>query len=357
MSRNVPEIRIGRRTVGEGWPLFVIAEIGLNHGGSIDRALALVDAAARAGASAIKLQTLDADQLVTQGAPAPMHVRAESLREFFATFELDEAAHRTVVARARAHGLAVMATPLSESAVDLLERVGIDAFKIASGDITWDRLIRRAASTGKPIVMSTGMATLAETAHAVASARLGGATAIALLHCVSAYPVPEGSENLGAIATLAQAFSVPVGLSDHGRDGSALPLAVAIRASLYERHIVTSKDDGSIDAEVSSDPDALARMVREAARVTEALGTGEKVCLPAEAPNRTASRRALYATRELKAGHIVSAADVVALRPELGLRANRYADVIGVRLERDLEPGMPFLESDVLHSLDVSHVA
>jgi len=357
MSRNTTTMQIHGRAVGVGHPLFVIAEIGLNHSGSVERALALVDAAADAGASAIKLQTLEADRLVSPCAPPPAHVRAGSMRDFFSTFELDEAAHRVIVDRARSRGLAVLATPLSESAVDMLERVGIDAFKIASGDLTWDQLIRRCARTGKPLVMSTGMATLAETARAVASARLAGGASVALLHCVSAYPVPECSENLRAIATLADAFTMPVGFSDHGRDGFALPLAVAVGASLYERHIVLSKDDGSIDADVSSDPRELAALVAAAARVVEAMGTGEKVCLPAEAPNQAASRRALYATRSLPAGHIVAAADMVALRPSVGVRANRERELLGVQLTRDIDAGMPFLDSDLFHSERVSHVA
>ncbi|MEP7118681.1 MAG: N-acetylneuraminate synthase family protein, partial [Acidobacteriota bacterium] len=167
MSHDLTLMRIGPRVAGEGAPLFVIAEIGLNHDGSVERALNLVDAAAAAGASAVKLQTLDASALVAPGAPAPAHLEAGSMVDFFRRFELDEAAHVRVVARARERGLAVLATPLSEDAVDLLERVGIDAYKIASGDITWERLIRKAAATGKPVVISTGMANLSEVQRAL----------------------------------------------------------------------------------------------------------------------------------------------------------------------------------------------
>jgi N,N'-diacetyllegionaminate synthase len=159
VERAVP-IRIAGRTIGPEAPLFVIAEIGLNHGGSPDEALRLVDAAARSGASAVKLQTLFADGLVASHCPAPAHVAADSLRDFFRQFELDEPAHGRVAARARRAGLAVMSTPFDETAVDLLERIGVDAYKVASGDLTHVGLIRRIAMTGKPMVLSTGMSTI-----------------------------------------------------------------------------------------------------------------------------------------------------------------------------------------------------
>src|SRR5262245_48703437 len=212
MLLDTPVITIGGRRVAEDVPLFAIAEIGINHGGSIDRASALVDAAASAGAHAIKLQTIIARELVAESCPAPRHVRANSLVDFFARFELDEAAHQLLADQARAHGLKVMSTPFSLDAVDMLERVGVDAYKIASGDLTWDQLIARCASTGKPLVISTGLSTLAEVHHALAVARAAGARHVALLHCVSAYPVPRGSENLLAIGRLLKECRVPVGL-------------------------------------------------------------------------------------------------------------------------------------------------
>jgi sialic acid synthase SpsE len=339
-------IEIGGRVVGAGEPLFAIAEIGLNHGGSVDRALALVDAAAAAKASAIKLQTLVASELVTADAPAPAHVGATSMAEFFARFELDESAHRQVVDRARRHGLLVLATPLSLRAVDMLERVGVDAYKIASGDITWMELIRKCAATGKPLVMSTGMAALDEVCRAVRWAQ--PSAGVALMHCVSAYPVPRGSENLRAILTLARSFGSPVGLSDHGHDGFSLPIAVALGASLYERHIMLAAGDGSIDADVSSTPAELAAMIQAAERARDTLGTGEKVCLPAERPNLVPSRRALYASRPLRAGAIIAPADLMALRPGRGLTADRQPELVGRRISRDMDTGTPFEDSDVV---------
>ena len=339
-------LQIGHRAVGPNGPLFVIAELGLNHGGSVARALALVDAAAAAGAAAVKLQTLFADELVAASCPALAHVSSESLRDLFRGFELDEPAHRAIAARARERGLAFMATPFSERAVDLLNRVGVDAFKIASGDLTWDRLIARTAASGKPLVISTGMASMGEVSHAVVVARQAGATNLALLHCVSAYPVPRGHENLRAVGSLAAAFDVPVGLSDHGDDAFAVPMAIALGASLYERHLVLGAGDGSIDAAVSSTPEQLSALIDAAARARAAMGSGRKTCLPVEAINKPASRRGLYAARALPHGHVVGDADVVALRPALGLGAERQRDLVGARLARTVPAGHAFTAED-----------
>jgi sialic acid synthase SpsE len=306
-----------------------------------------VDDAAEAGASAIKVQTMLAGDLVAADCPAPAHVRAGSLGAFFAQFELSEAAHRAIALRARARGLAVMATPFSLRAVDLLERIDVDAYKIASGDLTYHGLVDGCARTGKPLVLSTGMATEPEITHAVWSAARAGARHMALLHCVSAYPVPRGSENLRAIATLASAFRMPVGLSDHGAVASAVPIAVTLGASLYERHVMLDGDDEAVDRAVSSTSAELAAIVRMAADAAAALGHGRKECLPAETGNLAPSRRSLRAARYLPAGHVVGAEDVAVLRPGTGLPPAREADLIGVRLTRRVDDGAPFVESDL----------
>lgn len=358
MLPDATQVRIGGRTAGDGAPLFVIAEIGLNHDGSIDRALALVDAAAAAGASAVKVQALIAAELVAPGAPAPLHVEATSMVDFFRRFELDEAGYARLAARARERGLAFIATPFSESAVDMLTRVGVDAWKIASGDVTWERLIQRCGATGQPVIISTGMSSLQDAQRALFWATRAGSDGVALLHCVSAYPVPQGSENLRAIATLGMACRAVVGFSDHSADGFAVPLAVAMGAAIYERHLVLHADDHSIDAEVSSTPGELAAMIRAAARTTAALGNGLKTCQPAEKGNLEPSRRALYARRRLPAGHVVSSADVIALRPAHGLGAERQRELLGQRLSRDVEAGAPFQAADLrVHDKGAEHVA
>lgn len=338
---------IGGRPIGADVPVFVIAEIGLNHGGSVDRARALVDAAAAAGASAVKLQTLYADRLVTASCPAPAHVKAPSLRDFFARFELDAAAHRIVVTRARERGIAVMTTPLAEDALPMLETLHLDAYKIASGDITYDGLIRAAALSGRPLVLSTGMSDLETIVHAIDVSWRGGGEAVGLLHCVSAYPAPASAHNLRAISTLRDFFRLPTGLSDHGSGLTSAVTAVAMGACLYERHLVLEDDADAIDRAVSSTPRELAAIIAAMDEARLSLGDGIKTCQPAEAVNVVASRRGLYATRALRAGEAVAPADVIALRPWTNVAPTEIDALVGMRLRRDVAAGAPFVETDL----------
>lgn len=337
---------MGSLSIGQRRPLFVVAELGLNHGGSLSRALAMVDQAAAAGVSAVKLQSFKAEELVAASCPAPAHVAADSLRDFFRQFELDTDAHVAIARRARQRGLAFISTPFSCEAVEILEGIGVDALKIASGDLTYDALIARAARTGLPIMLSTGMSTIAETAHAVAVAREAGGRALALLHCVSAYPVPEEAQNLRAIQTLARVFGTPVGLSDHALTADAVPVAMALGASIYERHFILPGNDG-VDRPVSSTPDQFAEIVAIARRTQAALGHGRRECLPEEAANLTASRRSLHATRALAPGSRIGPEDVAALRPSWGLPPGVEGELVGSMLTRAVESGAPFLSRDL----------
>jgi sialic acid synthase SpsE len=339
---------IGGRSIGPAAPVFVIAEIGLNHGGVLSRAIELVDAAAAAGASAVKLQSLYADRLVAPSCPAPAHVNASSLRDFFATFELDLHAHRVIVDRARRHGLAVMTTPFAEDVVPALDQLGFDAYKVASGDITYLGLIAKLAATGRPMVISTGMSTLSDVDAAVDAAYANRCDQLAVLHCVSAYPTPPASENLLAIRTLSDAFRVPVGLSDHGSGLPSAVAAVALGATLYERHLVLRGDTAAIDAAVSSTPDELKAIVHAMEHARIALGSGAKLCQPAEAVNVTASRRGLYAARALRAGERVSRADAIALRPATRVTPFDLDALIGTTLSRHVESGAAFEPEDLM---------
>jgi sialic acid synthase SpsE len=338
---------IGSRRIGPGEPLFVVAEIGLNHAGLLSRAQSMVAAAAAVGASAVKLQTLRADALVSPACPPPVHVKAASLRDFFRHFELSERDHQVLVADAHGFGLAFMSTPFDEGAVDMLERLGCDAYKIASGDITYTGLLRRVARTGKPMVISTGMSTHDDITSALDTVQAAGGGPVALLHCVSAYPVPLDSQNLRAIADLAATFNVPVGLSDHGTDPQAVALAVALGATIYEKHFMLAEQTDAVDAAVSATPAMLATMIHAADAARRALGDGSKQCLAPEAANLAASRRSLYASRDLQAGEIVTADDVVVLRPAIGIDPRSAWQLLGQTLTRDVPSGSPFLDRDL----------
>ena len=338
---------IGSRRIGPGEPLFVVAEIGLNHGGSCETARAMIAAAASAGASAVKIQTIRADKLVSSSCPPPAHVAAPSLRDFFRQFELSEQEHRDLVADAHRAGLAFLSTPFDEDAVDMLERAGCDAYKIASGDITYAGLLQRVARTGKPMVISTGMSTNDDIASALGVVRAAGGGPVALLHCVSAYPVPEENQNLRAISALAAAFNVPVGLSDHGTDPQAVVLAVALGASIYEKHFMLDGQMDAVDESVSATPALLNDIVRAAAAARRALGDGRKQCLSPEAVNVAASRRSLYASRDLRSGETVNSDDVVALRPVGGVDPRSVRHLVGQTLTRDVPSGSPFLNRDL----------
>jgi N,N'-diacetyllegionaminate synthase len=320
-----------------------IAEIGLNHGGSADRALEMVDAAAHAGATAIKLQSIVTEKLVSVAASL-QHVGATSLRDFFRGLELDWEAHRAIVARARARGVFALTTPFAVDAVPVLAALGFDGFKIASGDLTYTDLIGVVAATGRPVVLSSGMSTVDEVTIALAVARSAGARDLAVLHCVSAYPTPVADENLLAITTLRAACDVPVGLSDHGRGLESAIAAVALGASVYERHFVLEGDDAAIDRAVSSTPNELAAIVTAMETTRVALGDGHKTCRAAERANRGASRRGLYAARALAAGDVVTPADIAVLRPSAALSPRDVNLLVGQVLARPVAAGEPFGE-------------
>ncbi len=338
---------IAGQSIAPGAPMRVIAEIGLNHNGDAELAHRLVDACADAGVWAVKLQVFEADQLLVADAPAPAHVHAASLRDFFRRFELAADSYAALVRHARQRGLVMLATAFDLAAVARLDALGLDAFKVASGDLTHARLVRAVARTGRPVVLSTGMSTLDEVQRAVQWAREEGETTLALLHCVSAYPTPAAEQNLRAVGTLARQFGLPVGLSDHGTGADAALLAYAQGGTLYERH-VHLPGTGAIDAPVSSTPEELAELVRRLEAAHDAMGAGLREPMAGERANIVPSRRGLYARRGIRPGERITADDVVALRPAGLLGAEHDIALIGTLAQRPIAAGAPFEPADVL---------
>lgn len=252
----------GRRVAGD-LPPFVIVELAATPGSAIDPLVALVDVAAGVGAHAVKLHSASHE-------------------------DLDERTLQAVAERASLRRLKTISAPTSIAAVALASRVGVDAFRIASGDLDWADLIRAAAATGKPLVFSTGLSTLADVRRALGVAHRAGAAAIALLHGVAAYPVPKGGENLSVIRTLADTCGTPVGFSDHGADTFAWPIAVGLGASFYERRMALQVDRAASHA-VSSTPAELAGAVRDGRRAWSSLGSGRKAVAAAESTSLVAN--------------------------------------------------------------------
>lgn len=332
--------------LGRQAPL-VIAEISANHNQSLDRALALVEAAARAGAGAIKLQTYTADSMTLDLAEREFVIddpgslwHGSSLHELYRQGQTPWEWHEPLFRRARELGLLALSTPFDAAAVDFLETFDPPAYKIASFEIVDLPLIHKAASTGKPLIISTGMATLAEIDEAVRAAREAGCKELYLLKCTSSYPSPASMTHLHTIPHLVEAFGCPVGLSDHTLGIGVAVAAVALGAVIIEKHLTLARSDGGIDAAFSLEPDEMRQLVEEVQRAQEALGT---VCYgptPAEAGSRRL-RRSLYIVESLAAGDRLTEHNVRAIRPGLGLPPKYKAAVVGKKVKRDVPKGTP----------------
>ena len=340
-------MRINGRMIGARSRPYVIAELSGNHAGSLDRALALVDSAADAGVDAIKLQTYTADTM-TLDIEEPGFVIQETQSPWFgrSLYELYEEAHtpwdwhEAIFSRASARGLAAFSTPFDASAVDFLEQLDAPAYKIASFENTDLPLISKAASTGKPLIISTGMATLAEIDQAVVTAREAGCEELMLLKCTSSYPAPAAGSNLATIPVLSDLFGCPVGLSDHTL-GIGVPVAsVAVGAVAIEKHLTMSRADGSVDSAFSIEPQELRTMVEEVNRAWEAVGTISFGPTDDEVASVN-YRRSLYLVQDVAAGEELSELNVRAIRPGFGLPTRFLPLVLGKKVARDCRRGTP----------------
>lgn len=340
MNVDDVEIGVGRRP-------YIVAEMSGNHNGSLDRALALVDAAADAGAHAIKIQTYTADTM-TVDVKHPRFQISES-HELWGDeylYQLYERAHTpwqwhdAIFERARERGLTPFSSPFDRTAVELLEKLGAPMYKIASSEITDLPLIRLCAGTGKPLIISTGMASVQEIAAAVDAARGAGATDIVVLSCTASYPAPPQHTNLRRIPVLAEAFRVPIGLSDHTL-GIGVPVAaVAFGACLIEKHVTLDRGDGGVDSAFSLEPQELAALVVESERAWQALGTTS--IGPTEAEREGLRfRRSLFVVADVKAGDPVTEENVRSIRPTGGLAPDAIGMVLGRTFQRDAAKGSP----------------
>ncbi len=338
-------ISIDGRTIGAGQPAYIIAEMSANHNQDYSRAEALVRAAADCGVDAVKLQTYTADTLTMACDNEYFRIKG-TIWEGRTLHDLYQEAYTPwewqpkLKALAESLGLACFSSPFDPTSVDFLEGMGVHAYKIASFEVVDFPLLRKVAATGKPVIMSTGMATLAEIDDAVRVLADAGCKELALLKCTSAYPAPPEEANLRTIPHLAAAFGVPAGLSDHTMGLSVPVAAVGVGASIIEKHFTLSRADGGPDGSFSLEPAELKELVQAVRLVEKALGKVNYERTEKESKS-TVFRRSLFVVEDVKEGELFTNKNIRSIRPANGLHTRYLEDVLGTTASRDVPRGTP----------------
>lgn len=339
------DFQIGRFTIGKSHKPFIVAEMSGNHNNSLERALAIVDVAAASGAHAVKLQTYTADTMTLNLKEGPFVINdPKSLWNGRSLYELyQEAAtpyewHKIIMDRCKERGMECFSTPFDDTSVDFLESLGVPCYKIASFENTDIPLIKKVAATGKPLIISTGMASLGEIQEAVETARSAGAKDILLLKCTSSYPASPKESNVTTIPHLRDAFNVQVGLSDHTMGVGAALASVALGAVFIEKHFTLSRADGGVDSAFSMEPAEFKSLVIESERAWQALG---EVSYGAKGQEEKSKqfRRCIRVNRDLPAGHVLTKNDLVIIRPGGGLEPKFITTVVGKKLSGPMNMG------------------
>jgi pseudaminic acid synthase len=340
-------IRIGNREIGAHARPYLIAEMSGNHNQSLERALAIVDAAGKAGADALKIQTYTADTM-TLDVDAPGFViddpkslwSGRKLHDLYKEAHTPWEWHGPIIDRAQEHGMACFSTPFDDSAVDFLESLNVPAYKIASFEVTDLPLIRKVASTGKPMIISTGMATVVEIGEAVETAVAAGCREFVLLKCTSTYPALPTNTNISTIPNMRDAFHCEVGLSDHTMGVGVAVAAVGLGASVIEKHFTLRRADGGVDSAFSLEPEEFALLRAETERAWQSLGKITYGGTAAEAKSR-AFRRSIYVARALRKGEVLDRENCRIVRPGFGLEPKFYDIVLGKPVNADIPAGTP----------------
>jgi N-acetylneuraminate synthase len=340
-------MRIAHREIGRGAAPFVIAEMSGNHNQSLERALEIVEAAAGSGAHGLKIQTYTPETMTLDLDEREFHIgdpaspwKGTSLYKLYGEAHTPWEWHEAIFKRARELGMIAFSTPFDDTAVDLLESLNVPCYKIASFENTDLPLIRRVSATGKPVIISTGMASIAELDDAVRTAREAGCKDLVLLKCTSTYPATPSNTNIFTIAHMRELFGCEVGLSDHTMGVGVSVASVALGATVIEKHFTLRRADGGVDSAFSMEPAEMAQLVAETERAWQALG--QVAYGPTEAEKKSLQfRRSLYIVKDLKAGEILTMANVRAIRPGLGLPPKYLEQVLGRYLKEDVRRGTP----------------
>jgi pseudaminic acid synthase len=344
------EIKIGNHIIGESHPPFVIAEMSGNHNQSIERAFQIIDAAAAAGAHAIKLQTYTADTITMKGALTIEDKNSlwngQELHELYKAAYTPWEWHKAIFDRATEKGMIAFSSPFDETAVDFLETLNVPVYKIASFENTHHPLLKKVAATGKPIIVSTGVATIADIDECVRTLKDAGCKDIILLKCTSTYPASPENTNLLTIPHLADLHKCIVGLSDHTMGIGASVGAVALGARVIEKHFTLRRADGGVDSAFSLEPEELKALVIETERAFLALGKIQYGVQPAEQKSLN-YKRSIYVSKDTKAGELLTAENLKIIRPAFGLKPKYWEVVIGRKASKDLKAGTPLNWSDI----------
>lgn len=344
---GLKDSRISKRTIGSGSPPFIIAEMSGNHNQSIEKALQIVDEAAEAGAHALKIQTYTADTMTLDINKKEFHIdNPESLWKGVSLYELYQQAytpwewHKPIFDRCRKRGIIGFSSPFDANAVDFLETLDVPCYKIASFENVDLPLIRKVAATGKPVIISSGMATIAELDEAVRTLRENGCQDIVLLKCTSSYPASPENSNLLTIPHMRDLFACQVGLSDHTLGLGVAVASVALGATVIEKHFTLSREDGGVDSAFSLEPQEMKLLVDETQRAWQALG---KVSYGASENEKKSLqfRRSLYVGQDMKAGERFTPENLRIIRPGLGLSPKYYEVFLGKKVNCDISKGTP----------------
>ena len=329
-EQAVSKIHIGGKAVGRGHPCYVVAEIGVNHDGDLAKALALIDAAAHAGADAVKFQTYEVESLVSDSAPTAPYQRVSTgvseQKEMLRRLSIPREAYTQLMSRCKSRGITFLSTPFSEEDADFLQGIGVEAMKLGSSEVTNLPLLEHVARMGLPTLLSTGMSTLDEVAAAAETLQR---IPLVLLHCVSAYPAPLDEVNLRVIPILQERFKVDVGFSDHSVEHEAGIGAVALGAVVLERHLTLDRTSSGPDHAASSTPTDMAAYVEKVRTLERALGHAVKTLTPSEESTAKVARRSLFTKADLPAGTRLLNEHLIALRPGTGISPFRMREFVG----------------------------